>query len=70
MERNKKNPTIEDLLASLQNPFEPKKGELANTKKTWERIGNNDKFDELKLEGSALTAFLREWIDSNPYNNI
>ena len=60
--------TIEDMLNALQNPNQPSK--LDNTRETWERIGNKDKFEELGLEGSDLDEFLKEWIDSNPYSNI
>ena len=60
--------TIEDMLNALQNPNQPSK--LDNTRETWERIGNKDRFEELGLEGSDLDEFLKEWIDSNPYSNI
>ena len=60
--------TIDDLLNALQNPNQPSK--LDNTRETWERIGNKDRFEELGLEGSDLDEFLKEWIDSNPYSNI
>ena len=60
--------TIEDMLNALQNPNQPSK--LDNTRETWERIGNKDKFEELGLEGSDLDEFLKEWIDSNPYSNL
>ena len=60
--------TIEDLLNSLQNPS--KTSTLENNKETWTRIGNGDKFEELGLERSELENFLKEFIDSNPYNNL
>ena len=60
--------TIEDMLNALQNPNQPSK--LDNTRETWERIGNKDRFEELGLEGSDLDEFLKEWIDSNPYSNL
>ena len=60
--------TIEDMLNALQNPNQPNK--LDNTRETWERIGNKDRFEELGLEGSDLDEFLKEWIDNNPYSNI
>ena len=59
--------TIEDLLRSLQNP---QKVTLENTKETWERIGNKDKFEELGLKPSELDEFLKEFTNNNPYNNI
>ena len=59
--------TIEDLLNALQNPDSVT---LENTKETWERIGNKDKFAELGLEESELDDFLSEWIAENPYNNL
>lgn len=65
-----KKPTIDDLLSALQNPSYQGTAELANTKATWERIGNGDKFEELGLEPSALDDFLKEWVVDNPYNNI
>jgi hypothetical protein len=61
--------TIEDLLNSLVNPSEDKT-KLENTKETWERIGNKDRFSELGLSGSDLESFLSDWISENPYNNI
>ena len=60
--------TIDDLLNALQNPDKPSK--LENTRETWSRIGNKEKFEELGLEGSELDAFLSEWIAENPYNNL
>lgn len=59
--------TIDSLLHSLQNP---NNSTLSNTKETWRRIGNKDSFEELGLESSALEAFLKEWVNDNPYNNI
>lgn len=59
--------TLDDLLNALQNPS---KVTLENTPETWERIGNKDKFLELGLNESELESFLKEWIESNPYNNI
>ena len=60
--------TIDDLLNALQNPDNPSK--LENSRETWSRIGNRDKFSELGLEESELDAFLSEWIAENPYNNL
>ena len=60
--------TIDDLLNALQNPDNPSK--LENSRETWERIGNRDKFSELGLEGSELDDFLKEWIMENPYENL
>ena len=60
--------TIEDMLNALQNPNQPSK--LDNTRETWERIGNKDKFSELGLDDGELEQFLKEWIDNNPYSNI
>lgn len=62
------NVTIDDLLNALQNPDKPSK--LENTRETWSRIGNREKFEELGLEGSELDDFLAEWISENPYNNL
>ena len=60
--------TIEDMLNALQNPNQPSK--LDNTRETWERIGNKDKFSELGLDDGELEAFLKEWIDENPYSAL
>jgi hypothetical protein len=62
--------TIDDLLRSLQNPNKPTGPTLENNTDTWNRIGRRDKFEELGLETSELESFLKEWIESNPYNNI
>lgn len=60
--------TIDDLLNALQNPENT--GTLENTKETWSRIGNRDKFEELDIPESELDSFLSEWIAENPYNNL
>lgn len=73
MAEKKKKLTIDDLLNSLQNPnkkVKEGKSTLENTAETWHRIGENDKFEELGLDTSELTDFLKEWINDNPYNNI
>ena len=62
--------SIDDLLRSLQNPNKPTTSTLENNADTWGRIGNKDKFEELGLESSELESFLKEWVESNPYNNI
>lgn len=63
-----KNPTIDDLLNSLQNPNKEKN--LPNTKDTWSRIGNADSFEELGLSSHELNDFLKEWCENNPYSNL
>lgn len=60
--------SIDDLLRALQNP--EKTITLENTKETWSRIGNRDKFEELDIPESELDSFLSEWIAENPYNNL
>lgn len=60
--------TIDDLLNALQNPDNPSK--LENTKDTWSRIGNKDKFSELDLDDGELEQFLKEWVDNNPYSSL
>lgn len=60
--------TIEQLLQALQNPESTVT--LENSKETWSRIGNKDRFEELGMEESELDAFLSEWIAENPYENI
>lgn len=61
--------TITDLLNAMQN-VNKTESTLQNNKDTWSRIGNKDKFVELELEGSALSEFLKEWANDNPYSNI
>jgi len=63
-----KNPTIDDLLNSLQNPNKEKI--LPNNSDTWYRIGNGDAFEELGLNSSELNDFLKEWCENNPYFNL
>ncbi|MFA5759325.1 MAG: hypothetical protein WC942_08240 [Clostridia bacterium] len=58
---------IDDLLNALQNPD---KANLENSKETWARIGNRDRFEELGIEPSALDDFLKEWCENNPYSNL
>ena len=60
--------TIDELLQALQNPNTPVT--LENSKETWSRIANRDDFSELGMERSDLDAFLSEWMDSNPYENL
>lgn len=60
--------TIEQLLQALQNSESTVT--LENSKETWSRIGNKDRFEELGMEESELNAFLSEWIDNNPYSNL
>lgn len=60
--------TIDDMLRALQNPNQPSK--LENTKDTWSRIGNKDKFSELDLDDGELEQFLKEWVDNNPYSSL
>lgn len=62
--------TIDDLLNALQSPDAPGKGTLENNSDTWRRIGEQDRFEELGLEGSDLDDFLSEWIAQNPYSAI
>lgn len=59
--------TIDDLLNNLKSPNKPS---LENTKETYRRIGNKDKFEELGLEKSELDKFLQDWVENNPYNNL
>ncbi len=63
--------SIDDLLNALQNPNKSSDhAQLNNDFRTWARIGNKDKFEELGLEPSELESFLEQWIKDNPYNNI
>jgi hypothetical protein len=61
--------TIDDLLNALQNP-EKAGVTLENSKETWRRIGDKDKFAELGLDDGELESFLKEWMDENPYANL
>ena len=59
--------SIDDLLASLQNPENA--GELSGTvAEIWDRIGNKDSFTELDMGESELEQFLKDWIAENPYS--
>lgn len=60
--------TIEDMLRALQSP--DKESKLENSRDTWNRIGNKDKFSELGLDDGELESFLKEWMDENPYANL
>ena len=60
--------SIDDLLRALQNPETTVT--LENSKETWSRIGNKDRFEELGMEESELDAFLSEWMDNNPYSAL
>jgi hypothetical protein len=73
----KRKLTIDDLLASLQNPelFEDKKEKktLENTAETWHMIGNADFAGIAAASGIAeeeVNDFLKGWVEDNPYNNI
>jgi len=69
--------TIEELLKSMQTLYKPKETidiagkKLPNTRDTWDRIAHKDSFSELGFtNNSEKEEFLKEWIESNPYNNI
>lgn len=68
--------TIEELLKSMLTLQSDKKSTgdftgLQNSRETWERIGNGDAFPELGFQnGSDKDAFLKEWINENPYTAI
>ena len=66
--------TIEELLRSMQTlhkPVDISGIKLPNTRDTWERIGLKDSFSELGFaNNSEKDEFLKEWMASNPYNNI
>ena len=73
----KKRLTIDDLLASLQDPTLhedlKKKNKLSNTDETWSLIGSRD-FDTIAeragIEVEEVNDFLKGWVEDNPYNNI
>jgi len=62
--------SIDDLLKALQSPNQGRNKLLPNDKNTWERIGAKDSFQELGLSSSELDSFLKEWVNSTPYNNL
>jgi hypothetical protein len=68
--------TIEELLKSMLTLQSEKKSSsdfmgLPNSRETWERIGNGDAFEELGFQnGSDKDAWLKDWIESNPYTAI
>ena len=59
-----------DLLNALQSPVDATKTKLANILETWSKIGNKTIFAELEGDQSEMDAFLTEWLEENPYNNI
>lgn len=62
---------IDELLDLLNERLEERATQtLSNTRETWERIGNKDKFEELGLNSSELEEFLKTWREENPYENI
>ena len=73
----KKQLTIDDLLASLQNPElygnEIKKNKLENTIDTWGLIGDRN-FEAIAaktgIEEEEVNDFLKEWVEENPYKDI
>lgn len=66
--------TIEELLRSMQTLYKSvdiSGIKLPNTRDTWVRIGLKDSFSELGFtNNSEKDEFLKEWMVSNPYNNI
>lgn len=67
--------TIEELLKSMLTlPTEGKKGNfvgLENNKETWKRIQNGTWADNMSFsDDNEKEAFLRDFIDNNPYSNI
>ena len=64
--------TIEEMLASMLTfGKDTKVDRLYNNHETWRRIGAKDSFRELGFSSvSEKEAFLKEWIEENPYRNI
>ena len=67
--------SIEDLLKSMLTFPEAKKAGdfvgLENNKATWERIGNGTWADSLNFSSETeKEAFLKDFIDNNPYSAI
>jgi len=66
--------TIEELLKSMLTiPEKRVVGDqtLPNNESTWDRIGRKDSFAELGFSStSEKEAFLKSWIQDNPYSNI
>jgi len=67
--------TIEELLKSMYTLSPGTKsdftGKLENNAETWRRIAERDDFNELGFSSeSDKEAFLKEWIENNPYLSI
>ena len=70
---------IEELLKSMQTRYS-KDGatketanlkKLLNSKETWARIGAQDSFMELEFKSETeKEAFLKDFMENNPYSNI
>lgn len=68
-----KQMTIEDLLASMYKiPGENTvKGGLVNSAETWRRIQNGSWADDLTFSSEQeKEAWLKEWVQNNPYSSI
>lgn len=67
---------IEDLLKSMltlkgESNMNTGNRHLENSKDTWSRIQQRDDFAELGFNDSnEKDAWLKEWIENNPYSNI
>lgn len=59
--------SIDDLLNALQDP---NKGLTGSASDIWRRIKNKDSFDELNMDQAEKDAFIKEWIEQNPYSDI
>ena len=57
--------SIDDLLNALQDPS---KGLTGSASDIWKRINNKDSFEELNMDEEEKDAFIKEWIESNPYS--
>jgi len=59
---------IKDMINALDSSVSSRI--LTNDADTWRRIQAKDSFDELGLNSEELKGFIKEWTESNDYNNI
>ena len=63
--------TIDELLNELMyGQAKKNEGILPNTIETWSSIGKGESLKSYVPEGTDEKAFLKEWIDENPYSAI
>lgn len=63
--------TIDELLNELMyGQVKKENGTLPNTIETWSSIGKGESLKSYIPEGADEKAFLKEWIQDNPYSAI